>query len=108
MSKGSSDEAAPDRSDEEGSWFAKCLGAWGTHADSAKRAKTERLASMPPGDGRRRPAVRTEQFGVRISVAHFERAKAVIAKFSARDRQKWSQADFVEYAIEEIARAHGL
>jgi hypothetical protein len=41
VSKESSDEAAsvcaPDRSDEEGSWFAKCLGAWGTHADSEER-----------------------------------------------------------------------
>jgi hypothetical protein len=110
VAKGSCDfeEAASDRSDEEGSWFMKCLGAWGTHADSEKRAKAERLASLPPGDGRRRPAVRTEQFGVRISAAHLERAKVLIAKFGARDGHKWSQADFMEHAIDELAKAHGL
>jgi hypothetical protein len=52
--------------------------------------------------------VRTEPFNVRIGAAHIERAKAVIAKFSARDGRKWSQPDFIEYAIDEIARPHGL
>jgi hypothetical protein len=90
---------------DDGSAFGELLGAFGTHANLEKRAKAERLASMKPGDGRRkRVATRTHQFNARVSDETLELAKALIEKFNARDGRKWSQADLITQLIADAAK----
>jgi hypothetical protein len=95
-----------DDSDEEGGAFRKLLGAFGSHADVKRRQRAENIASMHPNDTRRKTAVRTKQFNPRISERAIERMRALIAKFSDRDGRRWSQADLIEYALAELAKAH--
>jgi len=88
--------------DDDGSSFAALLGAFGSHADPARRAKAERLAAMRPDDGRRRrPVTRPRQLNVRIS----EEVFALLNEL--REKRGWSQADLVEEAIKAFAKAEG-
>jgi hypothetical protein len=91
--------------EEDGSQFLQLLGGFGTHTNLEARRKAERLASMKADDSRRRRAMRTNQFNVRVDDETMEFAKALIEQFSARDKRKWSQADLVILAIGELAKA---
>ena len=91
--------------DDDGSEFQKLIGGWGTHTNLEARKKAERLASMKADDGRRRRATRTHQFNVRVDGETMAFSKALIEQFSARDKQKWSQADLIIFAIGELSKA---
>jgi hypothetical protein len=71
------------------------LGAFGSHAEPAKRAHAERLASMAPTDKRRKriKPLRPKQFNVRVSEETLAMATSVC------ELRKWSQGDLVEAAI---------
>ena len=86
--------------EEEGADFAELLGRFGTHANIEKRQRAERLASMRPGDKRRRRGPpRAHQFNVRISSQTQALAHALCKA------EGWSQADLVEAAIAALAKA---
>jgi hypothetical protein len=89
--------------DNDGS-HQQLLGGFGTRTNLEGRKKAERLAAMKPGDGRRRRAIRTNQFNARVDDETIEFAKMLIEKFSARDKRKWSQADLIIHAIAELAK----
>jgi len=91
--------------DNDGSQFQQLLGCFGTHTNLEGRKKAERLAAMKPDDGRRRGATRTNQFNARVADETIALAKMLIEKFSARDKKKWSQADLIIFAIDELAKA---
>jgi len=86
--------------EEEGADFAELLGKFGTHANIEKRQRAERLASMRPGDKRRRRGPpRAHQFNVRVSSETQKLAHGLCKS------QGWSQADLVEAAIVALAKA---
>lgn len=94
---------------DDGSAFAALLGGFGTHANTQKRAKAERLAAMKKTDGRRkRVSTRPHQFNVRVDDDTKALAQALITKFEAADGQKWSQADIVIRAIAALAKAENV
>ena len=85
--------------EEEGAAFSELLGKFGTHANIEKRQKAERLASMRPGDKRRRRGPpRAHQFNVRVSTQTQALAHALCKA------EGWSQADLVEAAITALAK----
>jgi hypothetical protein len=88
--------------------FSQLLGAFGSHGDPQRRAKAERLAAMKPSDARRKGATRTEQFNVRVDISTMDLARRLIEKLGARDNRKWSQADLVILAINEVAKAEQI
>jgi predicted HicB family RNase H-like nuclease len=86
--------------EDDGADFAELLGKFHTHADIQKRHRAERLASMRPGDKRRRRGPpRAHQFNVRISTQTQTLAHAMCKA------EGWSQADLVEAAITALAKA---
>lgn len=92
--------------DDDGSAFAALLGGFGTHANTKKRARAERLAAMKKSDGRRqRQVTRPHQFNVRVDDETKDLTQALIKKFEAADDGKWSQADIVIRAIAALAKA---
>ena len=92
-----------DHADGDGSDFSALLGAFGSHADPAKRAHAERLASMAPTDKRRARAkpTRAHQYNVRVSAETLRIATELCEKM------KWSQADLVEAAIAALHKTGG-
>ncbi|HRN87905.1 MAG TPA: hypothetical protein PK271_04825 [Hyphomicrobium sp.] len=89
--------------EDDGSAFQELLGGFGAHANPAKRARAERLATMKPNDKRRRRGPpRLRQFNVRVT----EQTQAIAAKLC--EAEGWSQADLVEAAIAALAKAKGI
>jgi len=86
--------------EDEGAQFAELLGKFGTHANIEKRQRAERLASMRPGDKRRRRGPpRAHQFNVRITSETQKLAHELCKS------QGWSQADLIENAVLALAKA---
>jgi hypothetical protein len=94
---------------DDGTAFAALLGGFGTHANTQKRAKAERMAALKKNDGRRqRKVTRPHQFNVRVDDDTKRLTQALIDKFNADGRDgnsKWSQADMVIAAIAALAKA---
>lgn len=94
---------------DDGSEFAALLGGFGTHANTQKRARAERMAALKKGDKRRqRQVTRPHQFNVRVDDDTKALTQALIDRFNAAEREgngKWSQADIVIAAIAALAKA---
>ncbi len=90
-------------SEDDGAAFQQLLGSFGAHANPAKRARAERLATMKPTDKRRRRGqARLRQFNVRVT----QETQVLATKLC--EAEGWSQADMVEAAIVALAKAKGI
>lgn len=81
---------------DDGASFGALMGAFGTHADPARRARAEKIASLKPSDKRRKklakPA-RSQQFNIRTTKQTIEMIDALKA------RNGWNNADAIEAAV---------
>jgi hypothetical protein len=88
---------------DDGSAFSNLLGAFGSHADPEKRARSERFAAMKARDKRRRPGpARTEQYNARITEAKLALAHRITVQTGL------GNGDIVEQGIDLVAAKHGV
>lgn len=99
---------------DDGDDFAALMGAFGSHANTERRAKAERMAALKKDDKRRkREVTRPHQFNVRIDDDTLALTRGLIEKFAAKEGRldkkgelvKPSQADIIILAVAALAKA---